>query len=273
VNTTTQKSTDQDNSQYSYFGLQSGWGVTKHFGGIRVTQQLAELCHIQSTSYVLEVGCGVGFTSSFLAQKYGCRIMGIDLSAQMVEWAQKRAARKDLQALCEFRVADAQQLPFEDGTFDAMLCESVTAFVPDKAKALGEYCRVVKPGGYVALNEGTWVKGNPPADFLQFVQRTMDNVHFLDAQGWRDLLVDAGLQDISAQSYPLTMIQQRRDETQGLDFEDWRHRFSSFGQFISQYLRDSDFRSYAKTLIPSRRVISDLFNYLGYGLYIGKVPM
>ena len=44
-----------------------------------------------------------------------------------------------------------------------MLCESVTAFVPDKDKALSEYRRAVKPGGYVGLNEGTWVKRSAPA--------------------------------------------------------------------------------------------------------------
>jgi arsenite methyltransferase len=272
MDTTAKKSTEQDNPQYSYFGLQSGWGVTKHFGGLRVTQELAEKCHIQPSSYVLEVGCGVGLTSCFLAQKIGCRVMGIDLSSEMVEWAGKRAARKGVQGLCQFRVADAQDLPFEDATFDVMLCESVTAFVPDKAQALSEYRRVVKPGGYVGLNEGTWVKSNPPQEFLEFVRHTMNDVHFLDDQGWRALLVEAGLQDIFAQAYPLSMMQQRRDETQGLDAEDWRHRISSFGQFMSQYLTDSDFRRYAKTLIPSRRVISDLFHYLGYGVYVGKVP-
>ena len=110
----------------------------------------------------------------------------------MVEWAQKRAVRKGLQERCQFRVADAQQLPFEQATFDAMLCESVTAFVPDKLKALSEYRRVVKPGGYVGLNEGTWVKGVPPEDFITFIQRTMGGVNFLQPDEWRALLEESG---------------------------------------------------------------------------------
>ncbi len=272
MNKITESSAKQEGQQYSYFGLQSGWGVTKHFGGLRATRQLAELCRIGRESYVLEVGCGVGLTSCFLAQEFGCRVMGIDLSPEMVEWARQRAARKGLEGLCQFRVADAQALPFDDAAFDAMLCESVTAFVPDKARALSEYRRVVKPGGYVALNEGTWVKENPPADFIEFVRHAMNDVQFLDLQGWRALLESAGLQEVFAQAYPLSMLQQRRDETQGLDFQDWRHRIRSFGNFISRYITDSDFRRYAKTLIPSRRVISDLFHYLGYGLYVGRVP-
>ncbi len=272
MHTTEEKTTNEQNQAFSYFGLQSGWGVTKHFGGLRATFQLAALCQIQPQSYILEVGCGVGFTSCHLAQKIGCRVLGVDLSPQMVAWAQRRAARKGLEGLCQFRVADAQELPFDDATFDAMLCESVTAFVPDKLKALGEYRRVVRSGGYVGLNEGTWVREDPPPDFIEFVRRTMDNVSFLKPAEWQALLIQTGLLDVTAQTFSLNMFQQRRDETQGLDFYDWQHRFRSFGDFIRRYFVDSEFRVYARTLIPSRKVIADLFHYLGYGLYVGRVP-
>ena len=59
-------------------------------------------------------------------------------------------------------VADAQCLPFADRTFDAVICESVTAFVPGKLRAVAEYARVMRPGGYVGLAEGTWL--TPPHD-------------------------------------------------------------------------------------------------------------
>lgn len=270
--TTKEESSTQADRQFSYFGLQSGWGVTKHFGGLRVTRQLAELCKIQTSSYVLEIGCGVGLTSCFLAQEFGCRVMSIDLSPEMVEWARKRAARKGLEGICQFRVADAQQLPFDDATFDALLCESVLAFVPDKAKAMSEYRRALKPGGYVGLNEGTWVRDNPPQDFVQFVRHAMSNAEFLFPSEWQALLQDAGFEKVTAQIHQLNMVQQRRDETQGLDFQDWQHRLRSFGDFIRRYLVDAEFRSYAKTLMPSIRVIRDLFHYLGYGLYVGRAP-
>lgn len=260
-----------EKEEFSYFQIQSIWGVTKHFGGLRITEELAELCHITRDSYVLEVGCGVGVTACHLAGKIGCMVLGIDLSEKMVEWANKRADRKGLSERCEFRAADAQQLPFEDATFDAMLCESVTAFVPDKRKALSEYRRVVKPGGYVGLNEGTWVQGIPPQDFLTYIQRAMGGVNFLEPDEWRSLLEEGGLSDVVARVYQMTSIQQRRDEMQGMDAQDWLHRLRAFGLVFGLYIKDPGFRRYVRTLIPSRKVISDIFSYLGYGLYVGKV--
>jgi SAM-dependent methyltransferase len=261
----------QPESKYSYFQIQSLWGVTKHFGGVRVTEELAGLCHIDASAYVLEVGSGVGFTACHLAQKTGCRVMGVDLSEKMVAWAQKRAARKGLEERCQFRVADAQQLPFEDGSFDAMLCESVTAFVPDKRAALSEYHRVVKPGGFVGLNEGTWVRGNPPDEFLAFIRRAMGGVDFLQPEEWRALLEGSGLTEISAQVYEMNAIRQRRDEIQGMDAQDWLQRIQAIGTAMGLSIKDPEFRNYVKSLVPSRKVMGEMFEYLGYGLYVGRV--
>lgn len=257
--------------KFSYFQIQSIWGVTKHFGGVRMTEELAELCHITADSHVLEVGSGVGVTACHLAEKFGCHIIGVDLSDKMVEWAQKRADRKGLTDRCQFRVADAQDLPFESGTFDAMLCESVTAFVPDKSQALSEYRRVVRPDGYVGLNEGTFVKGVPPEAFISYIRYAMGGVDFLQPGGWRNLLEQNGLQEIVTRVYEMNAVQQRLDEMRGMDLQDWLHRLRAIGQAASLYLRDPGFRSYARSLVPSRKVISDLFHYLGYGLYVGKV--
>ena len=63
-------------------------------------------------------------------------------------------------------MADAQDLPFEDDLFDAVTTESVTAFPADKQKAVGEYTRVTKPGGYVGLNESTWPKVPPAPEMV-----------------------------------------------------------------------------------------------------------
>jgi ubiquinone/menaquinone biosynthesis C-methylase UbiE len=258
------------NQEFSYFQIQSMWGVTKHFGGVRVTRQLAELCHVNRDSYLLEVGCGTGFTTTYLAEAIGCRIMGIDISPGMVEWAQKRAARKGLQERCQFRVADAQQLPFDDNTFDAMLCESVTAFVPDKRQALSEYRRVVKPGGYIGLNEGTLVKGTPPEDFTVFIKRAMGGVDFLEPDGWRSLLEASNLTDIQVSVSQINAFRQRLEEYEGMDAQDWLQRIKAIGSAFGMYFTNPDLRRYVNTLIPSRKVMRDLFTYLGYGLYVGK---
>jgi cyclopropane fatty-acyl-phospholipid synthase-like methyltransferase len=258
-------------SKYSYFGIQSSWGVTKHFGGLRATEELANLCQVSRGKAVLVVGCGIGLTPCHLAKNFGCQVTGVDLSEKMVAWSQKRVERKGLAGQIELRTADAQELPFESERFDAVLIESVNAFIPDKPRAFAEYARVIRPGGYVGMNEGTWVKFPPPVELLGFIERSMQ-ADFQLPEGWQALLVGAGLEGSAVQVYPIKMLRQRLDETAGLDFSDWLDRLRAIGSFLHEYLTDPEMRKYAKSIMPSRAVVRDLFTYLGYGNYIGRKP-
>lgn len=108
----TPKETSEPKSYY--FELQASWGLTKHMGGLNATRELIELCHIDKDSYVLDVGCGVGITTCYMTKEYGCKVVGIDLSEMMVKRSKERAKRKGVEDKVEFRVADAQNLPFKD---------------------------------------------------------------------------------------------------------------------------------------------------------------
>jgi len=77
--------------QNPYFDLQAEMGFTKHFGGLRATKELVELCHIDKDTYVLDVGCGVGMTTCYIAEHYGCRVVGVDLSERMINRANEKA--------------------------------------------------------------------------------------------------------------------------------------------------------------------------------------
>ena len=145
-----------------YFTLQSSWGLTKHMGGLEATKELIELCHIDKNSYILDVGCGVGLTACYIAKEYGCKLIAIDISEEMIKRAEERAKRRGIEDKVEFKVADAQALPFEDDLFDVVISESVNAFIENKQKAINEYKRVAKVGGYVGFNEVTWIKPPPP---------------------------------------------------------------------------------------------------------------
>jgi SAM-dependent methyltransferase len=217
------------------------------------------------------VGCGIGLTPCHLAKNYGCQVVGVDLSEKMVEWSRKRATRKGVADRIELRVADAQQLPFEQDRFDAVLIESVNAFVPDKPRAFAEYARVLRPGGYVGMNEGTWVKSPPPAELLKFIERSMQ-AEFQPPEAWKALLSGAGLEITAARVYRIHMLRQRLDENAGMDGHDWLDRMRAIGSFIRAYATDPRMRSYAKEIMPSRSVIRELFEYLGYGNYIGRRP-
>jgi ubiquinone/menaquinone biosynthesis C-methylase UbiE len=142
-------------TQQTFFDFAAKVDITKHIGSLEATQALIELCHIGEGKYVLDVGCGVGVTPCSIARRYGCRVVGVDILEGMIERSKERAKREGVMDRVEFRVADAQDLPFEDDLFDAVITESVTAFPEDKQKAVNEYVRVAKPGGYVGLSEST----------------------------------------------------------------------------------------------------------------------
>jgi len=147
--------------QLSYFELQAYVGTTKHMGGLETTKDLIELCHIGKGTYVLDVGCGVGATACYLARRYGCRVVGVDISEAMIARSNERAEGVSVADRVEFRVADTQDLPFEDALFDVVIGESVVTFIEDKQLVVSECVRVTRSGGYVGLNEELWTETPP----------------------------------------------------------------------------------------------------------------
>ncbi|MFX0095872.1 MAG: class I SAM-dependent methyltransferase, partial [Candidatus Hodarchaeota archaeon] len=142
----------------TFFDLAAEMDFTKHMGGVKATKELIDLCHITKETIILDIGCGVGQTPCYIAKRVGCRVVGIDLNERMVERAKDRAKKLGVEDKVEFQVADAQDLPFEDNRFDVVITESVIAMVEDKQKAINECRRVIKPGGYIGLNETTLLK-------------------------------------------------------------------------------------------------------------------
>ena len=249
----------------TYFELQAFLGTTKHMGGFATTKELIELCHIDEKSVVLDVGCGVGATACFLAETYGCRIVGVDLRDSMVEQALHRAERKDLVDLTTFKVADATNLPYEDELFDAVICESVATFITDKTTVINEFSRVVTPEGYIGLNEEVWLRTPTPeiADSVRFIWGITPDI--ITADQWVALMEQAGLVDIISHVYHFDA---KRESTQVKRYN-LVDMINMAKRSFSLYIKDPDFRSYMK---GRRRLPKKFFDYFGYGLTVGKRP-
>jgi arsenite methyltransferase len=252
----------------TFFDFAAEVGLTKHFGGAAATAELAALCDIGADSYVLDVGCGAGTTPAFLAKQYGCRVAGVDIRARMLDRSRGEAQRAGVADCVEFRVADVQDLPFDDKLFDAVLSESVTAFPADKAKAVREYARVTKPGGYVGLSEATWLKVPPPPELLAWVRQDVGaTVAPLTTEEWMSLLRDAGLHDIVSQLRTVNAV----DETKGLARRYGRaSMLRSMLRALSLYLRSQDYRAFVKSVREAGVVPATLSEYFGYGMYVGR---
>jgi SAM-dependent methyltransferase len=251
-----------------FFDFAAEAGLTKHLGGVEATDTLAELCHIEEGKVVLDVGCGVGATPVYLAKRYGCRVVGVDIIARMIDRCEERARRAGLADRTEFRVADAQELPFDDDTFDAVITESVAAFPEDKQRAANEYVRVTKPGGYVGLNETTWLKTPPPPDVVAWASQEVGaQVEPLTRAGWVALLDNAGLTDLVVRVHPIEI----GDEAKGIV-----QRYGGLGMLRSMwralrmYLRNPTYRAFVTSVRKEGIVPENLQEYFGYGLYVGK---
>ena len=95
----------------------------------------------------IDVGCGNGaFTEVLIARCAPAAVTGVDPSEGQLAFARTRPGAK----LAQFRVADAESLPFPDNNFDAAAMALVITFIPDAQKAANEMARVVKPGGVIA---------------------------------------------------------------------------------------------------------------------------
>jgi SAM-dependent methyltransferase len=107
----------------------------------------------------LDVGCGTGvFTEQVIQGGSPAAIVGIDPSAEQLAHAEKRAGV----ATAEFRVGDAQDLPFPDDSFDVAVMALVIHFVPDPAKAVMEMARVLRPGGWAVSYVWDYTTGGSP---------------------------------------------------------------------------------------------------------------
>jgi ubiquinone/menaquinone biosynthesis C-methylase UbiE len=101
---------------------------------------------------VLDIACGTGLATFAAARAVGPKgqVLGIDLSGRMVEAAEKRARDLSL-SNCSFSRMDAERLALPDGSFDLVLCALGLMYMPDAEQAVREMCRVLRPGGRVAL--------------------------------------------------------------------------------------------------------------------------
>jgi phosphatidylethanolamine/phosphatidyl-N-methylethanolamine N-methyltransferase len=98
---------------------------------------------------VLEVGVGTGISLPYYSSR--CRIVGIDISESMLEVARQRTAERRLSHVERLMVMDAEDLKFEDSSFDVVVAQYVVNTVPHPEIALDEFLRVLRPGGELVI--------------------------------------------------------------------------------------------------------------------------
>ncbi|SKA33669.1 Ubiquinone/menaquinone biosynthesis C-methylase UbiE [Enhydrobacter aerosaccus] len=132
-----------------------------HAGGLEASRMLATLAGLAPGQRVLDVGCGIGGPARFLAETFGCSVVGIDLTAEYCRLAEALTQRVGLADKVSFRPADALDLPFDAASFDAVWTQHVAMNIADRPRLYREIHRVLRPGGKLALYDAVAGSGDP----------------------------------------------------------------------------------------------------------------
>lgn len=168
----------------------------------RENQVLAKLAKIKKEDRVLDAGCGVGGSAIFLAKTFGCQIIGVTLSSHQVEMARKNAKKHGVEDLAAFKVMDFSKTNFKNDYFDVVWAIESVCHSPDKKKFVKEACRILKPGGRLAVADGFLTR--EPSRYSLKEKRLIDQwlrgwgVDFLESPGnFQGYLQSAGFKKIS----------------------------------------------------------------------------
>jgi demethylmenaquinone methyltransferase / 2-methoxy-6-polyprenyl-1,4-benzoquinol methylase len=134
---------------------------------------------------VLDVATGTAAVAIELARRTGCRVVGLDQSAEMLAEGRRRIAAAGLGGGIELVEGTAERLPFDDASFDALTFTYLLRYVDDPGATLKELVRVVRPGGTVAMLEFGLPQGLPRLAWELWVRIGLPAAGALISPGWR----------------------------------------------------------------------------------------
>ena len=173
------------------------------------TVALARQAGLQPGLAVLDVGSGLGGPARTLATEFGCRVTGLDLTAEFVRTATMLSERVGLGEQVSFQQGNALELPFPAASFDVVWTEQFAMHVADKERLYQQFHRVLRPSGRFAMRE--FIAG--PVEPLHFpVPWARDpTISFLwRAEAVRTALTAAGFAELAWEDLTAAEIAQRR---------------------------------------------------------------
>ncbi len=162
-----------------------------HYGGVEANDILAQKAGIQSTSYVLDVGSGMGGPARYLALRYSCRVMGLDVTESRYRSALRLTKIVKLDHLVDFHLGNALNMPFADDTFNVVVGQETWVHIPEKARLIAECTRVVKVDGVIAFTD-VLRRGVLGHSEMERLQQDMAIPTLETAEGYGQLLAESG---------------------------------------------------------------------------------
>lgn len=219
----------------------------------RTSAVLADQAGIDASSHVLDAGCGCGNFATYLAERFGCQVEGLDLSEERVSFATQRLASGHARVadLVTFRHGSVTQIPYDEGTFTHVVSQDALFLVPDKPRSHTEIFRVLRPGGTFACSD--FLQPSPVIG-EQARKHVYDRVRWnggFSLAGYQDALSSAGFADIAAtdldrhikQTYRVlgAMATERAQSTEDAAGRDWMRAFAASCEQIQAAIGRGEF--------------------------------
>jgi ubiquinone/menaquinone biosynthesis C-methylase UbiE len=160
-----------------------------------IADSIIKASDIKPESTIVDVGCGTGFLTQYATMhtQGNGRIVGVDLSPQMLQKAKENLSKLGQIESVDFRVGDAENIPIEDGFADAVVGNMILHHCPRPKRAISEMIRILKPGGRIAIadlekHKERWLREEMADRWLGFEQARVKR--------WFE---DAGLENVKVE--------------------------------------------------------------------------
>jgi len=168
-------------------------------GGLDTTKEFVESLNLKSDQVVLDVGCGIGGGDIYMAKTYGCAVVGVDLSTNMVSIAYERLMGITASNLkVSFEIGDIMHHEFEPNSFDVIYSRDTILHITDKMTLFSRLYNWLKPGGQLFISDYTCAPKNEwSKEYEEYVSQRRYTL--LTVQEYGKLLESVGFKDVDAQ--------------------------------------------------------------------------
>lgn len=165
-------------------------GDSLHPGGLSLTKELGERLDLKPKDNVLDLASGLGASAIFLAEEFGSNIYGIDLSRKNVDEANITAQQRCIPNV-QFKVGDAEKIPFKDEQFDVIISECSYCLFPNKVLAAQEIYRTLKAKGRLGITDVA-IEKPLPFDIERLILKVACLADALSMQGYKEIFEETG---------------------------------------------------------------------------------
>ncbi|SMF83392.1 class I SAM-dependent methyltransferase [Pseudobacteriovorax antillogorgiicola] len=228
-------------------------------GGPESTQRAIDLAGLKAGGQlaIADIGCGTGSSSLYLAQQLGATLTSVDFAAPFIEKLKQKAQDSEVQDSIKSLVANMEDLPFDDSSFDVLWSEGAIYNIGFE-NGVRRWRRFLRPGGTLAVSEITWITGARPKEIEDY---------------WKDAYPEIGtasskMKILEAEGYsPIGYFY--------LPHSDWLdHYYLPLKNQLEAFASRNEGNSRVDSIVAQEKAEFDMYDkfkdYYSYGFYIAR---